>query len=59
LVEYRRMSTLFFIFFRGIALATHATSFNVVMHSLAIGFGPSQQGLLVVGIVYSGMMVSL
>ena len=48
-----------FCFFRGIALATHATSFNVVMHSLAIGFGSSQQGLLVVGIVYSGMMVSL
>ena len=29
------------------------------MHSFTVGFEPSQQGLLAVGIVHSGMIVSL
>jgi hypothetical protein len=35
------------------------TSFNVDVHSFTMGFGPFQQGLLVVNIVHSGMTVSL
>jgi hypothetical protein len=60
LVEYRWIITPFFCFlFYSVTLAIHVTSFNVVMHSFTMGFGPSQQGLLALGIIHGGMTVSL
>jgi hypothetical protein len=38
---------------------THAISFNVAMHYFVMGFGPSHQNLLVVGIIHGEMTMSL
>lgn len=40
------------MFLQNIALANHATSFNVVLHPFAIEFKPTQQALLIVGDVH-------
>jgi hypothetical protein len=47
------------VFFRGVTLTAHTTSFAIVLQPLAIGFEPSQKNLLVVGDVHCGMTTSL
>jgi hypothetical protein len=41
------------LFLQGIALAKHATSFDVILHPFAVEFKLIQQALLVVGDIHS------
>jgi hypothetical protein len=50
---------LFGLIFLGIALATYATSFYVILHYFVVGFEPSQQVLLVIVDVNGGVELDL